>query len=89
MTPGTKGGCVIGGIIGLLIPPSVMLADYLSAYGWWPVWVKWLWPSSYMLIATAGESDFDGLVIIAVSILANAVLYSVLGGAFAGVLSKH
>lgn len=68
-----------GSIVGVTIPLLVMLIDKLSAHGWWPSWIFTIWPSSYMLIATAGTKDFSAYVIVAISIVINGVLYGVVG----------
>ena len=68
-----------GAIAGIIIPLFIMLIDNLSAHGWWPAWIFAIWPSSYMLIATAGTKDFSAYSIIVFSIVINAVLYGVVG----------
>ena len=66
---------IIGAVIGIAFPLAIMSADSLSSTGWWPDWILWVWPSSYMLIATAGKKEPWDYFVIALSIAVNAALY--------------
>ena len=68
-------------ILGITLPLLVMLSDSLSAQGWWPSWIFAVWPSSFMLIATAGTKDLAAYAILAISVAINAIFYGVVGAA--------
>ncbi len=67
------------GLIGLAVPILILTIDALSPRGWWPDWVWWVWPSAYMLIATAGKLMTSDYVIIGISIAVNVAIYSCVG----------
>ena len=71
---------ISGALIGIAIPLAIMSADSLSSAGWWPDWVLWVWPSSYMLMATAGKKELWDYFVIALSVAVNVALYSYLAG---------
>jgi hypothetical protein len=74
------------GVVGLLIPAILVVIDRLSSGGWWPRWVIYVWPTSYMLIANSAVMDATAYVIIAFSAVLNALLYSLVGlGVYAGI----
>ncbi|HEV2548130.1 MAG TPA: hypothetical protein VGU20_12395 [Stellaceae bacterium] len=65
---------------------SLFPAGYLIAYGAgvvqeFPVWGRYLWPSSIFLMATDGAENNRPFVaeVIGLSLLANAILWLVLG----------
>jgi hypothetical protein len=78
-----------GALIGIAIPLLVLLIDRLSAHGWWPSWTSIIWPSSYMLIATAGTKDLSALAIMATSIVINGVIYGIVVGVLSYFLFKR
>ena len=70
---------IIGGVaIGILVPAVIMCLDSWSTHGWWPAWVLWVWPSSYMLLATAGKKEAWDYLIIVFAVLVNGALYGYL-----------
>lgn len=77
-----------GAMVGVAISLLVMLIDKLSVQGWWPSWIFTIWPSSYMLIVTAGTKDFSAHVIVAIAIVINGALYGA-GGALLFALFKR
>ena len=77
-----------GAAIGIAIPLLVMLIDNLSAHGWWPSWIVAIWPTSYMLIATAGTKDLSAYLFIAMSIAINGVLYGAAGALLAAAFRR-
>lgn len=80
---------VVFAVIGIAVPLTVLGLDWISDRGYWPVWITWVWPSSLMLIATAGRLEAGGVLIIAVSIAINAVLYAGLAGILGYLGSKR
>ncbi len=71
----TRKVLLVGALIGVLVPLLVLWADSLSATGWWPDWILWVWPSSYMLMATAGKKELWDYFVIILSIAINGALY--------------
>lgn len=67
-------------VIGIAVPLTVLGVDWIADRGYWPSWITWIWPSSLMLIGTAGRLEAGGLLIIIISIAMNAVLYAGLAG---------
>lgn len=76
---GAKRVVGIYGGFGILLPIVVMSVDRLSAHGWWPEWVNYVWPTSYMLMASSGFHDAYVYEVIAVSVIANAMIYVLVG----------
>lgn len=72
----TRRALVVGAVIGIGIPIAIMTADSLSPKGWWPDWILWVWPSSYMLMATAGKKELWDYFVIGLSIVINGALYA-------------
>ena len=78
---------------GSLIPVALMVTKfvelainrnavpYSSRYGFY------VWPTSILLLGSHPEWDLKGIFWLAVSIFTNALLYAVIGLAFAGVVS--
>jgi hypothetical protein len=72
-------------LAGLLLPLVLLalfsLENTLETYFWWlGSLAKWLWPSWFLLGATAGEQDpLVGWTIVVIAVAINAVLYSILG----------
>jgi hypothetical protein len=74
-----RGALSIG--IGSLFPVVYLVAYELGAVQEFPRWGGYLWPSSIFLMATGG-AESDSLFVaevIALSLLANAILWLVLG----------
>jgi hypothetical protein len=67
------------GLVGLLIPVILVVIDRSISGGWWPRWVIYVWPTSYMLIANSAVMDATAYTIIVFSAFLNAVLYALLG----------
>lgn len=64
---------------GLLFPVLLLIADHMSAHGWWPNWIGYIWPTSYMFVATSAIVDRFWYEIAALSIGLNAILYGLVG----------
>jgi hypothetical protein len=67
------------GIVGALGPISLLVTDRLSHHGWWPGWISYAWPTSYMFIATSAVIDRFWYEIATLSISLNAILYGIIG----------
>jgi hypothetical protein len=70
---------VIAAVIGVIIPLLFLVVDALSQTGWWPKWILFVWPTSYMLIATSGIKDLSAYMLIALSIAVNGAVYAGVG----------
>jgi hypothetical protein len=71
-------------LAGVLVPATILmlgwLEDVLDTDFWWLTLGIWVWPSWFFLLATSGrEYTRFGLTVLGLSILANVVLYSILG----------
>jgi hypothetical protein len=66
-------------ILGFLIPVAIIAVDRLSAHGWWRPWMLYVFPSSYMIGAASGVIDGFFYEMAALAIIANTVLYAVVG----------
>ena len=57
-------------LIGVLLPLLILFVDWLTLArgGWWPKWVHYLWPTSYVLVATACTKDVAAYLIIAFAV---------------------
>jgi hypothetical protein len=67
------------GFAGILLPAAVMSVDRLIPHGWWPRWIIYAWPTSYMLIANSAIFDARAYAVIAVSAILNALIYALVG----------
>ena len=65
--------------LGVALPLGFLLVDHFSSQGWWPKWILLVWPAAFSLGAWSGTKDLDTLVLIAMAVLANGVLYGVIG----------
>lgn len=74
------------GLLGLLLPASIVLVDRFSGAGWWPRWTIYVWPTSYMLVSNSAIMDATAYAIIAFSILLNMLIYALIGIAIYGVV---
>jgi hypothetical protein len=72
--------------IGVLLPLTIMIADHMSAHGWWPNWIIYVWPTSYMFLATEAIVDGFWYETAALSIGLNALLYALVGFTLPSVL---
>lgn len=79
----SRRAALILGAIGVLLPMILLAVDAASAQGWWPKWILYVWPTSYMLGATSGEKDIGGYLIIAAAIAINGALYAYVGSVVA------
>lgn len=79
---------LISGVVGMLVPLALLAADAASAHGWWPEWILLVWPSSYMLGATASRLDLGGYLIVGAAIITNGILYAYLGVMLARVIRR-
>jgi hypothetical protein len=66
--------------VGLIVPIATLLIDHVSKGGWWPHWIMYAWPTSYMFGATSGVVDAFWYEIAAVAIALNVVIYAAVGG---------
>lgn len=64
---------------GVLLPLILMIGDRMSAHGWWPNWTIYVWPTSYMFIATEAIVDRFWYEVAVLSIGLNAILYGLVG----------
>lgn len=65
--------------LGIAGPIALLVADHMSPHGWWPGWIKYVWPTDYMLGATSAIVDRFWFEVAALSIALNAILYAVAG----------
>ena len=70
---------VLFAVLGVLVPIGLLVADHMSPHGWWPGWIKYVWPTDFMLGATGAIVDRVWFEIAAVSISINAALYVIVG----------
>ena len=70
-------------VIGLVVPLAILLAKALSAMGFSPIWIFYVWPSYFILGGMAGEIDAVTILYLVVSILINVVLYAYIGSVVA------
>lgn len=70
---------ILFAVLGVLGPIGLLVADRMSPHGWWPDWIKYIWPTDYMLGATGAIVDHVWFEIAAVSMALNAALYAVVG----------
>lgn len=70
-----------GALAGILPPILVMTMTYFQGGVFkWPTLAVVLWPTSIMLMGTMGqELTAWGLVMLAISVLLNQILYAVMG----------
>jgi len=64
---------------GVLLPLLLLSADHMSAHGWWPNWIGYIWPTSYMFVATSAIVDRFWYEVAVLSIGLNALLYGLVG----------
>jgi hypothetical protein len=64
---------------GVLLPLLLLAADHISAHGWWPNWIGYIWPTSYMFVATSAIVDRFWYEVAVLSIGLNALLYGLVG----------
>jgi len=64
---------------GVLLPLLLLAADHMSAHGWWPNWIGYIWPTSYMFVATSAIVDRLWYEVAVLSIGLNALLYGLVG----------
>lgn len=69
----------IFGSVGTLLPPILMTVDQMSPHGWWPRWIYYVWPTSYMLIANEAIMNTRAWTAVAVSAILNALIYVLVG----------
>ncbi len=74
--------------MGIVGPIALLLVDRSSAHGWWPDWIKYVWPTDFMLGATSAIVDRYWFEVAAVSIALNALLYAALGALLVGVVGR-
>jgi hypothetical protein len=65
--------------IGIVVPIAFLVIDRVSPHGWSPSWIRYLWPTDYMLIATNAVVDVYFYKILTISIGSNAFLYGCIG----------
>ena len=80
--------CAFGGLIGLIVPLTMLGYHTLSGQlaGLTTIVV---WPSSIMLMATEGMPPADARIVLAQSVVINIVVYSVVGGIVGFFLRKR
>jgi hypothetical protein len=64
---------------GALLPSMIMTTDRMSVHGWWPKWVIYVWPTSYMFLGAEAPVARMWYESAAVSVGLNALLYAVVG----------
>ncbi len=78
-------------LLGIVVPGAVLAIDSANSGGWWPHWLPLIWPSSYMLIGTAGAWTPSSVDVMAISIIVNAIVYAIVAAAAYGLakLGRH
>jgi hypothetical protein len=66
------------GLLGFMIPTALVFLHRLAVINWWPHWLMYVWPSSYML-ASAGSTATN--LSIGFSSILNALLYALIAWA--------
>jgi len=61
------------GSLGGVLPVIVISIDRLSPHGWFPWWLVFVWPTSYMIL------NWDAYGLMAVSTAINALIYILVG----------
>jgi hypothetical protein len=74
-----KGAAGVAAAIGTVVPLLILFASHVITHAWWPTWIRVVWPSSYVLIATSGIDSTNAYKIVTASIVLNACLYLVVG----------
>jgi len=70
---------LLSAAIGIMLPLALMAIDSMSDHGWWPGWILFFWPSSYILGATAGTKDLNAYLMIAIAVAINGIIYGYVG----------
>ena len=70
--------------LGVAIPVAIMLTNYYVDLMWWPHWIRIVWPTSFMLIATSAIVDAFFFKVAAISVGLNALLYAVVAALLVG-----
>jgi hypothetical protein len=73
-------------LVGVLLPAVVMSVDRLSPHGWWPQWLIYVWPTSYMLIANSAFTNTTAHIITIVAVVIDALIYALVGLVAYGVI---
>lgn len=75
-----KATSALFGLVGVLLPVVVMSIDRLSPHGWWPRWVFYVWPTSYMLIANeVVAKNSHASTVTVISVILNSFIYALIG----------
>jgi hypothetical protein len=74
------------GIVGFVLPVVIIAIDRTSIHGWWPRWVPYAFPSSYILGAASGVIDSFFYEMAAIAIAVNVVMYSIIGLALGAIV---
>jgi hypothetical protein len=69
------------GLLGLLIPSAVVFLHRLAVVNWWPHWLIYVWPTSYMLDLGASATNLGAYLNIGISSVLNALLYALVAWA--------
>ena len=75
----TKYVPIISGSLGALVPLGIVSIDRLSWGGWWANWIIYVWPTSYMMVATSAMIDRFWYAMLAFATIINALLYAIAG----------
>jgi len=70
---------LVAAAIGIAFPIVFLTVDGLSGQGWWPSWILYVWPSSYILGATSGVKNLGAYAMIVISIAINGLIYGYVG----------
>ena len=84
----TRMTALVAGAIGIVLPLILLAVDAASVHGWWPKWIVYVWPTSYMLGATAGEKDLAAYLIITAAVAVNSLVYAYLGFVIARLMRR-
>lgn len=79
---------VVFAALGILGPIVLLVADHMSPHGWWPDWIKFVWPTDYMLGATSAIVNSFWFQVAALSIALNAIIYAVVGAILVAVWGR-
>lgn len=75
--------------VGLLLPAVVITIDRLSPHGWWPRWVHYVWPTSYMLLANEALVNARTNTVVVVAVILNSLIYALVGAVLCSLRSKR
>jgi hypothetical protein len=75
----TSRAAIAFGVLGILLPIAILLIDRETPGGYWQNWILYVWPTSYMFIATSAIVNWFWYKVAVLSIGLNALIYALVG----------